>query len=192
MIFSMMSSRIVSLVTSGLCWVETTTASTRTGLVAVVFDRDLGLAVGAQVVERRRRAAAHERPLTSLCASMIGSGISSSVSVQAKPNISPWSPAPPVSTPMRCRATGCEWPIARRRCRRRSRTCARVADLGDGRAHDVLIVEHGVGRDFAGDDGQAGRHERFAGDAADRDPARGWRRGWNRKSDRQSCRDGLR
>ncbi len=31
---------------------------------------------------------------------MIGSGISSSVSVQAKPNIRPWSPAPPVSTPI--------------------------------------------------------------------------------------------
>jgi hypothetical protein len=30
--FSVMSSRIVSCVTSGLCWLETTTASTRTGL----------------------------------------------------------------------------------------------------------------------------------------------------------------
>ena len=29
----------------------------------------------------------------------IGSGISVGVSSQAKPNISPWSPAPPVSTP---------------------------------------------------------------------------------------------
>ena len=33
MIFSTMSSRIVSLVTSGLCWLETTTASTRTGVL---------------------------------------------------------------------------------------------------------------------------------------------------------------
>src|SRR6266436_6425076 len=30
----------------------------------------------------------------------MGMGISSSVSSQAKPNMSPWSPAPPVSTPM--------------------------------------------------------------------------------------------
>ncbi len=36
----------------------------------------------------------------SLCASEIGIGISSGVSLQAKPNIIPWSPAPPVSTPM--------------------------------------------------------------------------------------------
>jgi hypothetical protein len=31
---------------------------------------------------------------------MIGSGINSSVSRHAKPNIRPWSPAPPVSTPI--------------------------------------------------------------------------------------------
>ncbi len=37
--------------------------------------------------------------LVSRCARAIGSGISSGVSRQAKPNISPWSPAPPVSTP---------------------------------------------------------------------------------------------
>ena len=30
---------------------------------------------------------------------MIGSGISSGVSRQANPNMRPWSPAPPVSTP---------------------------------------------------------------------------------------------
>ena len=35
-----------------------------------------------------------------LWASMIGIGISSGVSRQAKPNISPWSPAPPLSTPI--------------------------------------------------------------------------------------------
>ena len=36
----------------------------------------------------------------SLWASEIGRGISSGVSLQAYPNIMPWSPAPPVSTPM--------------------------------------------------------------------------------------------
>src|SRR6185503_1660055 len=38
--------------------------------------------------------------LASMCASWIGSGINSGVSLQAKPNINPWSPAPPVSTPI--------------------------------------------------------------------------------------------
>ncbi len=52
----------------------------------------------------RRRS---ERPRTSLCASMIGIGMSSGVSVQAKPNINPWSPAPPGSTP--CAMSG-DWP----------------------------------------------------------------------------------
>ncbi len=36
----------------------------------------------------------------SRCASMIGIGISSAVSSDAYPNIMPWSPAPPVSTPI--------------------------------------------------------------------------------------------
>ena len=46
-----MSSRRVSFETSALCWVETTTVSTRTGLAVVVFDRHLRLAVGPEVVE---------------------------------------------------------------------------------------------------------------------------------------------
>ena len=39
---------------------------------------------------------------------MIGIGISSSVSVQAYPNIRPWSPAPPVSTPI-AMSGDCSW-----------------------------------------------------------------------------------
>jgi len=39
---------------------------------------------------------------------MIGIGISSSVSVQAKPNMSPWSPAPPGSTPI-AMSGDCSW-----------------------------------------------------------------------------------
>ena len=39
---------------------------------------------------------------------MIGIGISSSVSVQAYPNISPWSPAPPGSTPW-AMSGDCSW-----------------------------------------------------------------------------------
>ena len=38
--------------------------------------------------------------MVSLWASEIGVGISSGFSLQAYPNIIPWSPAPPVSTPM--------------------------------------------------------------------------------------------
>jgi hypothetical protein len=41
-----------------------------------------------------------ESARVSWCASRIGSGIRSSVSSVAYPNIMPWSPAPPVSTPM--------------------------------------------------------------------------------------------
>ena len=45
---------------------------------------------------------------------------------------------------------------------------ARVPDLGDGLADDVLVVDYGGGRDFAGDEHEAGRDERFARDAAHR------------------------
>ena len=40
------------------------------------------------------------RRLVIRCASMIGSGMSSGVSSHANPNIIPWSPAPPESTPI--------------------------------------------------------------------------------------------
>ena len=42
---------LAAWVTSGLCCVETTTVSMRTGLVAVVLDGDLALAVGAEPVD---------------------------------------------------------------------------------------------------------------------------------------------
>jgi hypothetical protein len=45
------ASRISRSLTCSACWVETTTASTRTGLPSVL-DGDLGLAVGAEPVER--------------------------------------------------------------------------------------------------------------------------------------------
>ena len=41
-----------------------------------------------------------------------------------------------------------------------------VADVADDFADDLLHVDVGLGRDFAGDDGQAGGDHRFAGDAA--------------------------
>jgi hypothetical protein len=69
---------------------RTTIIDTDRGVV--VLHRHLGLAVG-----RRYRAtvtAGARQPLAA-GASMIGSGFGSSVSVHAKPNIKPWSPAPP-------------------------------------------------------------------------------------------------
>ena len=45
---------------------------------------------------------------------------------------------------------------------------ARVADVGDRVAHDLLVIDDGAGRDLAGDNGEAGRDERFARDAAHR------------------------
>jgi len=44
-----------------------------------------------------RRTCASRRVMA--CASMMGRGINCGVSRQAKPNIRPWSPAPPLSTP---------------------------------------------------------------------------------------------
>ena len=41
-----------------------------------------------------------------------------------------------------------------------------VADVVDDVADDFLHVDRGFGRDFAGDDGEAGGDHRFAGDAA--------------------------
>ncbi len=82
MIFSVMSSRIVSFVTSGLCWLETTTASTRTGLLPSYSTVTCDLPSGRRYSRTPSRRA-HDRPRASLCASMIGSGISSSVSVHA-------------------------------------------------------------------------------------------------------------
>ena len=45
---------------------------------------------------------------------------------------------------------------------------ARVPDLRDRRPHDVLVIDHGRGRDLAGEDGEAGRHQRLAGHATHR------------------------
>ena len=41
-----------------------------------------------------------------------------------------------------------------------------VADIADHVAHDFLIIDDRLGGDFTGNHRQAGRHHRFAGDAA--------------------------
>jgi hypothetical protein len=59
--------------------------------------RTTAVAVGATVTASWRSVA---RRCVMRCASWIGIGISASVSSVAYPNIIPWSPAPPVSTPI--------------------------------------------------------------------------------------------
>ncbi len=92
---------------SGSCCVEMTTASTRTGLSpsysTVTCDLPSGRRYGMSPF---LRTAASMR--VRLCASTIGSGISSAVSRHAKPNIMPWSPAPVVRTRRPCRLLGFE------------------------------------------------------------------------------------
>ena len=97
----------------------------------------------------------------------------SCVSSQAKPNIMPWSPAPPTSTPMAMsRRLRVELADRPGRCRRRSRSSGRRSrSRGWRRGRCVSTVgaaEVGLGGDFAGDDGEVGGDERFAGDPADR------------------------
>ena len=67
--------------TSGPCCVETTTVSIRTGRGAVVFDRDLALAVGPQPVDIAFACGRSVRRLRMRWARAIGSGINSGVSI---------------------------------------------------------------------------------------------------------------
>ena len=67
--------------------------------VRIVFHCDLGFAVRPEE-GKHSVLANHESRCVSLCASAMGVGINSAFSFTAYPNIIPWSPAPPVSTPM--------------------------------------------------------------------------------------------
>ena len=93
----MTCSRIVLTIsaceTLGACWVETTTVSIRTGVKPSYSMVTWLLASGRSqgIVPSCRNSVIR---LMIRCASAIGSGISSGVSLQAKPNIIPWSPAP--------------------------------------------------------------------------------------------------
>ncbi len=151
---------------SSSCWVEMTTASTRTGWWPSYSTVTCDLPSGRRyLIAPLLRLAASRRVRS--WASVIGSGISDCVSRQAKPNIMPWSPAPvsskgsrsPVcltssdwSTPMRdvgrllvdrdAHAAGLGVEADRR---------AVVADLADRLADDARDVDVGLGRDLAGD-----------------------------------------
>ncbi len=80
------------------CCVETTTASTRMGrppsYSTVTWDLPSGRRKSRSPLRR-----ASERRRTSAWARVSGSGMYSAVSRTANPNIIPWSPAPPESTP---------------------------------------------------------------------------------------------
>ena len=143
----------------------------------LVLDRDLGLAVGAEVGSwPALRTSASRRAIR--CASAIGSGISSGVSRQAKPNIIPWSPAPSSRRGRRAvadleRRVDAQGDVRRLVLDRDQRAAGlvveavvglRVADVADGLADDLLEVDVGVGRDLAEDDDEAGRRRRLAGD----------------------------
>jgi hypothetical protein len=153
-----MSSRSVSLLTVELCWVETTTVSTRTGLP---------LSYSTEVVEDpvapRAREALHElvrqhdRQRHQL--GRLGAGV-------------------PEHQPLVARAAGIDAlrDVGGLFVNRRQHGAglgvetelrARVADVLDRVANDLREVDVAVRGDLAGDDGEAGRDERFARHAAD-------------------------
>ena len=119
MIRSATSRRRVSMSTPASCWVESTTVSTASGRSPRYRTVTWLLASGrSQGNSPFRRSCAWRS--TSRWASRIGKGISSGVSSQAQPNISPWSPAPissPRSTPWRMSA---DWWLNRSRISQRS------------------------------------------------------------------------
>ena len=137
-------------------------------LGAVVFNGDLGLAVGAEVVEdavapRARQpfhelVREHDRQRHQLVG--LGAGVAEH--------------QPLVAGAARVHAHG---DVGRLLVDRRQHGAglvveavlrARVADLLDRRADDLLKVDVAGRGDLAGDDGEPGRHQGFAGDAAHR------------------------
>jgi len=96
-------------------------------------------------------------------------GISSGVSSQAKPNIRPWSPAPPVSTPMAISSDCFLMAQMTPQVSESKPYLARVvANVLDDFARQISEIDIGLGGDFAGDDHQPSCNECFAGNAAHR------------------------
>ena len=168
MMRSIRSSRIVSCVTVGLCCVDSTIASMRTGRVALVLDRDLRLAVRPEVVDDAR-AAQLRQPAHELVRQHdrqrheLGRLRARVPEHQAL-----------VACPAGVDALA---DVARLFVDRREDGArlvveavlrARVADVLDDLADDLLEIDVAVGGDLAGNDGQPRRHERFARDAGDR------------------------
>ena len=80
--------RSVSVETSSRCWVETTTASIRLGFPPTYSTLTCDFPSGRRKSSVPARRASESRR-TSLCAKVMGMGISSAVSSQAYPNIMP-------------------------------------------------------------------------------------------------------
>ena len=158
---------------SGLCCVESTTASMRDGLVVLVAERALALRVGAQprqlavlahfgllldqavrVDDRRRHEAVGlDRRVAEHEALVAGALLFRCLAVDALGDV------------LRLLAEAVQ-----HGARVAVETLVRVVvtDLEDGLTHDVLDLDHGVRRDLAGDDHHAGLRHRLAGDAAAR------------------------
>ena len=96
---SIMSVLICFWLTFGVCWADTTTVCTRFGFPGASYSMVTCAFPSGLMYSRVLSLRSLLRRFVSLCASVIGSGISSLVSLHAYPNIIPWSPAPPGSTP---------------------------------------------------------------------------------------------
>ena len=152
---------------------------------------------GRRYGERARPGGPAERRRTRPWASEIGAGISSGVSLQAYPNMRPWSPAPslsvPWSTPMgdvgRLLVDGDDHAAG---VAVEAVLGPRVADVPDGLARDLGDVHVAGRRDLARHDDEPGGEERLARHAARAGPAPGSRPARRRRSGRRSCRGGPR
>ena len=119
---------------------------------------------------------------------VIGRGISSAVSLTARPNIMPWSPAPWGLSPLApcvdadgdVRGLLLEGDQDAGGVAVEAVLGLGVADLVDGLADDVADLDVALGGDFAGDHGQAARQQGLDGDAAAGVLATAVRRGWRR------------
>ncbi len=163
---SMISSRIFSRSTSGACWVDTTTVSTRTGLPSVVLHGHLALAVGPEVVERALAAnltealdqpvREHDRQRHQLLGLVAGVAehealVAGAAGVHAHGDV---------------RRLLVDRGHDRARLVVEAELGAGVADVLDGLTHGLGEVDVGLGGDLAGDDGQAGGDQRLAGHPA--------------------------
>ncbi len=169
MTFSITASRRSRLLTFGECWVEMTMALARTGRLPSYSIDTCDLPSG-----RRKSSSFDLRTSvsrrTSLCAIMIGSGISSGVSAHGEAEHQTLvSRAAGVNALGRCRADcGSIDEMTAQVSLSEAVFGARVTDLPDRVAHDGGKVDVGFGGDLARDHGQAGGDERFTRDAADR------------------------
>ena len=92
--YFLISSWICSCVTSGSCCVEHTTASIRIGFPSSLYSTVTCVFPSGLKYGRVPSLRTFVSWRASLCAMLIGYGIYSSVSLEAYPNIIPWSPAP--------------------------------------------------------------------------------------------------